>query len=257
MVFSILSWNIWYRNQVNGDARFRQLLDELRMLTDQYQPDFVALNEVVQPLAAPRPPAVESLQNSGYIHNFHRMIDFSDFSCGISLSSRVRTYDYKTHVISKNVYPIAPPGQPTPNKEIISAKIALPKDRELKIIVAHPPAIADSRKEHAVGMKNLEKVIRSDEYKQNTILVGDMNEWRLIPLSFNRKVTDIMHSRTGTFFRPTWHYNARRSTPLRLNLDYIYWSRNSDFSLVDFKVLPSRTSDHLPFLATFEYVDKI
>ncbi len=103
-------------------------------------------------------------------------------------------------------------------------------------------------------MESLRQLVHSETYAKNTILIGDMNEWRLMPGAFRRKVADVMHSRTGTLLHPTWCYNAHRFTPLRANLDYVYWNTQSDFTLKDFKVLPTRVSDHRPLLATFELV---
>lgn len=102
-------------------------------------------------------------------------------------------------------------------------------------------------------MESLSQLAHSNKISaKNTLIVGDMNEWRLIPDSFRSKVADVMHSRTGTLLNPTWRYNAHRFSPLRLNLDYVYWSKESDFSIKNFEVLLSSVSDHRPLLTSFE-----
>ncbi len=116
---------------------------------------------------------------------------------------------------------------PDLDKEVISVQATLPDGQDLKIIVAHPTAPIDSLEQHRVGMETLSQLAHSKAYAKNTILVGDMNEWRLIPGAFRRKVADVMHSRTGSSVNPTWRYNAHRFMPLRANLDYVYWSKNS------------------------------
>jgi endonuclease/exonuclease/phosphatase family metal-dependent hydrolase len=254
MTFSILSWNIWYRNQVEGSVKSSHLLNELKRLADQYQPDFIALNEVVKPSQAKSPLVIEYLQKLGYPYSYYSKMQqlHNYWLSGVSLSSRFKMNNEQIHAISKNAY-AANNGYPGINKEVISTRIALPDGHDLKIIVAHPVAAADSLRENRVGTRNLAKLIRSDPYTQNTILLGDMNEWRLMPGAFRHKVADIMHSRTGTILHPTWHHNAHRFTPLRLNLDYIYWSKQSDYYLKNFKVLSSTISDHQPIFATFEH----
>jgi endonuclease/exonuclease/phosphatase family metal-dependent hydrolase len=159
-------------------------------------------------------------------------------------------------VISKDGFALKR-GYENLDKEVVGAHIALPNSRDLKVIVAHPTATIDSLKQHRVGMKTLNQLVRSQTYAKNTVLVGDMNEWRLIPGSFRHKVSNVMYSRTGSVVSPTWRYNARHFTPLRLNLDYVYWNKKSDFRLKDFKVLLSSASDHQPLLAVFEYNSEV
>lgn len=257
MTFSILFWNIWYHNQVHGDARYGRLLSELKHLTDQYQPDIIALNEVVRPSHAHVAPVIEYIQKLDYPYNHcANMAQLDDYwMSGAALCSRFELLQKKRIVISKNGYAIKH-GYEDLNKEAISAHITLPQGQDLKIIVAHPTATIDSLKQHRIGKESLSRLVHSKTYANNTVLVGDMNEWRLIPGAFRHKVADVMHSRTGTVFKPTWRYEGHRFTPLRLNLDYIYWNKRSNFILKDFNILRSSVSDHRPLLATFEFVSQ-
>jgi endonuclease/exonuclease/phosphatase family metal-dependent hydrolase len=253
MTFSILFWNVWYTNQTGSDEKLARLLQELKRLNDLYQPDCIALNEVVNPSKNKLPPVVEYLRELGYSYNhYSKMAHISDYwMSGVVLSSRLKLKDQKSHIISKNGS-AARYGYPDIDKEIISAAIALPDGPDMKIIVAHPSATIDSVKQHVVGMRSLEKLIRSESFTQNTLLLGDMNEWRFIPGSFSSRMQDVMHAKTGSMTNPTWRYKAHRFTPLRLNLDYVYWSKRSDISLKNFKLLSSTVSDHQPLLAVFE-----
>ena len=254
MKFSILFWNIWFYNQIEGEARLDRLLDELKKLVDQHKPDLIALSEAVRILPDKSAPVIEHLQKLGYDYGHcAHMAQLDDYwMSGVALCSRFPIRQKKHIVISKNGY-AAKRGYLDLDKEIISAQVNLPGGRDLTVIVAHPSAPIDSLKEHQVGIKNLSQLVHSEAYAKNTILVGDMNEWRLIPGSLRRKVADVMHSRTGTLLSPTWHYEAHQFTPLRANLDYLYWSKQSDFSIKNFKVLASSVSDHSPLLASFEY----
>lgn len=255
MTFSVFFWNIWYRNQVEGKAKYNGLLSELKRLIDEHSPDIVALAEVVCPSQDKSAPVIQYLQKLGYSYTHcTSMVQFDDYwMSGVALCSRFPITQKQKIMISENGY-AAKRGHPGLDKEIISGQVTLLEGHDLQIIVAHPSDTFHSLTSHRDGMKNLSQLVHSKTYAKNTILVGDMNQWRLIPGSFRHKVADVMNSQTGSILKPTWLYNAHRCVPLRLNLDYMYWSKQSDFVLKDFKVLVSNTSDHRPLLATFELV---
>ena len=240
---------------MQGDARYGRLQSELKRLTDQHQPDFIAFTEAVRPSKAQLAPVIEYIQKLGYPYSHcANMAQLDNYwMSGATLCSRFKLSQKKNIIISKNGF-AARRGYPDLDKEVISAQVTLPEGQDLKIIVAHPSATIDSPKQHRIGMESLGQLAHSKTYAKNTILVGDMNEWRLIPRAFRHKVADVMYSRTGSILHPTWRYDAHRFAPLRLNLDYVYWSKQSDFALKDFKVLVSDVSDHRPLLATFELV---
>jgi endonuclease/exonuclease/phosphatase family metal-dependent hydrolase len=254
VTFSILFWNIWFYNQIEGKARADRLLGELKRFVDEYQPDFIALNEVVQSSDDGSVMVIEYLRELGYTFSHRpKLARFNDYwLSGAVLCSRHKISQAQNIVISKHGF-AAKRGYPGYNKEAISAHVTLPGGHDLKIIVAHPLATVDALNDHRAAMAKLNQLVHSKDYANDTILVGDMNEWRLIPGAFRAKAADVMHSRTGTVLNPTWRHNAHRFTLLRLNLDYLYWSKHSDFALKDFKVLSSRVSDHRPLFATFEY----
>lgn len=253
MTFSILFWNIWFYNQIEGDPRLNRLLHEFDSLAQRYKPDFIALTEVVRNMPDRSVPVIEHLEKLDYSHNrLANMAQFGDnWLAGVTLSSRYKMNRMQHIVLSKHGF-AAKHGYPGLNEEAISAQVILPGNEEIKIIVVNPLPTIGTLNDHKVAMKNLNRLIHSGEYGKNTILVGDMNEWRLMPGAFRHKVANVMHSRTGSILNPTWRHNAHRFTPLRLNLDYVYWDKRSDFSLKDFKVLSSTVSDHRPLLATFE-----
>lgn len=257
MTFSILFWNIWFHNQVEGEARYYRLLSEIKRLSDEHKPELIALAEAVRPSENKTSSVIEYLRELGYSHSHcANMVQLDDhWMSGVALSSRFPIDQKQNIIISKSGFAMKQ-GYEDLNKEAISVKVSLPGGQDFKIIVAHPTATIDSLQQHQIGKKNLNQLVRSKNYATNTILVGDMNEWRLMPGSLRRKTADVMHSRTGSALNPTWHHNARRFTPLRLNLDYVFWSKHSDFYLKDFRVLSSPASDHRPLLATFQCVTK-
>lgn len=230
------------------------MLSELQGMVDQYEPDFIGLNEVMQPTRGNPPFVLEFLKKSGYVHNhFAHPARFNDdWLVAAAFASRPEITAAKNIVVSKNGF-AAKRGYPGFDKEAISARVTLPGGRSLKIMVAHPLALLDAPKDHYTAIKTLDRLLHSKEYASNTILVGDMNEWRFIPRSFRAAIADVMYHKTGSFAHPTWRHNGYRFTPIRANLDRLYWSKQSDFRLQDFRVLSSRASDHRPFLATFRF----
>lgn len=255
MEFSVISWNVWHINQISGKDKLASLLHELERLSDQYEPDCFVLCEVVRPDQHKLPPVVEYLQKLGYTYCHYGpmvIMESPDYCMsGVVICSKFKLTNKQQHVISKNGS-AAKFGYPDFDKEIISATMSLPQGVKLNVVSAHPTATIDGIKPHAKGVRSIAKLMRSEAFRQNTLLMGDMNQWRFMPYSLRSRLADIMHVKTGSFLNPTWRYNAHRFTPLRLNLDYVYWSKAGGLRLTDFKVLASSVSDHRPILARFE-----
>ncbi len=257
MTFSILFWNIWLDNQLHGKKGATHLLFELDRLANQYQPDFIGLNEVLKYKHDDIPFVLEFLKDQlGYAHNHYTTLSAHDDNWfdGAAFCSRDKIDSIKEFPLSKNSYATRR-GYEGFNLQAMAAHLQLTTRHDLGIIVTHAmpliPATTDILGDHYRGTHKLSQLIHSQEYSRNTILIGDMNEPRLMPRSLRGKLADVMHTETGSFFNPTWRHNAHRLTPLRCNLDYVYWSKDSDFYLKDFKVLSSNVSDHRPLLATF------
>lgn len=253
VTFSILHWNIWFYNQID-DLKLHRLLSELQRFTDQYKPDYIALNEVAQASQTKSVEVLDFLEKHGYPYNHyaHPAQLNEAWRAGAAFCSRLVINRAQDIMISPDSF-AAQRGYPDFNKEAIGVDVTpFRRNQHLKIIVAHPLALIDTPKAHYVAIKNLNKLVHSSDYAKNTIMIGDMNEWRLIPRSLRSQLHSVMYSRTGSLLHPTWRYNAHRYTPIRANLDYVYWSKQSEFKLKDFKVLASNASDHRPLLATFE-----
>ncbi len=108
MTFSILFWNIWFYNQIEGKARADRLLSELKRLTDQHQPDFIALSEAVRPSHAQLAPVIEYAQKLGYLYSHYaNMAQLNDYwMSGVALCSRFKLHQKENIIISKNGYAI-------------------------------------------------------------------------------------------------------------------------------------------------------
>lgn len=126
--------------------------------------------------------------------------------------------------------------------------------KNINIIVAHLMHLRPyTLKDHYQGAKKLENIVRSEKFSKNTILGGDFNEPGFMPKALKNNVKDVMHMRTGSKQNATWRYNAKPKTLIRANLDQLYWSKDSDFSLESFEVINTNVSDHRPIFATFSY----
>jgi endonuclease/exonuclease/phosphatase (EEP) superfamily protein YafD len=257
MTFTILFWNIWLDNQIKGFDKSGPLLGELKRLSDEYKPNFMGLNEVLQATNSDKPFVSDFLKDvCGYAHSHYAPASpfTSDWLIGSALYSRHKFAIAESVPISNDT-PAKRRGYAGCKLKVATARIHLGHKRSLNIIVAHPMHLrVHTLKDHYEGTANLEKLIRSEKYAQNTILGGDFNEPGFMPRAFKNRVHDVMNFKTGSKLWPTWRHNAYTLTPVRANLDQLYWSKNSQFQLTEFKVLDSNISDHRPLLATFEYL---
>lgn len=258
MTFSILFWNIWLYNQLDGKAGATHLLSELKRVVDLYKPDFIGLNEVLQHRQSDAPFVLTFLkQECGYIYNHYTPLSAYNDSWldGLALCSRVKINKVQEVSLCKNSY-AERRGYPGYELKALAGSIILPGQLNLQIIVTHAmplvPLRMEAIKDHYEGTRKLNNLLRSGTYSKNTILAADMNEPGFVPRSFRAKVDDVMHFRTGPRANRTWRHNAHQRTPIRANLDQLYWSKGSDFDLQTFKVLKSNISDHRPCLAVFQ-----
>jgi len=237
MTFSVLFWNVWLDNQINGAAGATRLLNEIKRIVNTHKPDIIGLNEVLQSKLQSSPFILDLLEQQGYTYNDYAPASplNENWMIGTALCSRHKLSTVNDVVISKDT-PAEKRGYPNCGLKAITTTVTMPGDHSLNIIVAHPMHLRKhTLKDHYEGTANLERLIRSKEFSKNTILGGDFNEPGFMPKAFKSTVSDIMEFRTGSTTKPTWHHNAHR------------------FTLKEFEVLNTRVSDHRPIFATFEY----
>ncbi len=263
MTFSVLFWNIWLDNQIHGEKNSKKLLLELRRLIDHYQPDIIGLNEVLQASQATSPFVLDYLKSEcGYTFNhfapaswFRQCYDGrldTDWLIGAGLCSKIQPITIKSVAISNDT-PAERRGQKGCEVKAITATIKV-GGKNTHIIVAHPLYLRPyTLKDHYQGTKSLENLVRSHEFSKNTILGGDFNEPSFMPQAFKKRVKHTMHMRTGSAWDTTWRHNASPTTVIRANLDQLYWTKKSDFSLQNFEVIATDISDHRPLFATFAF----
>jgi endonuclease/exonuclease/phosphatase family metal-dependent hydrolase len=254
MIFSVLLWNIWLDNQNKGNTRLQKLFDELSRIIVEYNPDVIALNEVLQASSKISPEVTDFLQQKlGYTDNFFTPASplNKDWLIGDALCSRLAVQSIKFVPISDDT-PAKRRGYESCKTKAIVAKIKLSNSHMFNLVIAHPMHIRPyTLKDHYDATSGLNELVRSEGLAQNTILCGDFNEPGFMPKSFKTSVSDVLEMRTGGIFSATWRHNAYPLTPIRANLDQVYWTKKGNLRLLDFKVLSSRVSDHRPILAVF------
>lgn len=258
MTFSVLFWNIWLDNQIKGEAGSARLMKELEYLIEKYDPDVIGLTEVLQATHSDSPFVLDFLGRHGYPHRHYASASplDDDWNIGMAVCSRFTLENVDEVVIGKDS-PAEQRGYSGHEHKCITATITLPEQHMLNTIIAHPHHLRPHTiRDHYEGTRNIEKLLRSSKFSENTVLVGDFNEPGFMPKAFKNKVADVMKFRTGSIAHPTWRHNGYRFTPIRANLDQLYWSRKSNFELTDFEVIDSPVSDHRPLFAKFQYLTK-
>jgi endonuclease/exonuclease/phosphatase family metal-dependent hydrolase len=253
MTIKVLFWNVWLENQLRGIKKSKDLLNELDKLISEYKPDCIGLNEVLKHTQDQIPIINEFLEKNGYkYHYFSHGSPFTDkWDIGSAICSRFPINNLQEIELGKNVTAEKKGHKHFPIKAI-AAKIEINSKKEIGIIVAHPINLKPSSIiDHFTHTKNLSNFIKNSDYHKNTIIGGDFNEPMYFPMSFKNRTKKYLNHRTGTKINPTWRHNSWRITPLRANLDRLFWTKNGFLKLKKFNVLNVRVSDHKPIYAEF------
>jgi endonuclease/exonuclease/phosphatase family metal-dependent hydrolase len=253
MNFKVIFWNIWLENQIGGAEKTEVLLSELDKILKKYDPDCIGLNEVLKHSEHEIPIINRWLHSHGYIHNY--------FSHGSPIS---KEWDIGSAICSK--YPITEVqeidlgdnatarkrGHGEHKVKAVATKIKISKDTKIGFIVAHPINLKPSTlMDHFRHTKNLSDFVLNSDYSHNTIIGGDFNEPMHFPKSFKSRTDRHFHHKTGSKSNPTWRHNTWRITPVRANLDRLFWSKEGFLELDNFEIIESQVSDHRPIFATF------
>ncbi len=253
MTFSVLFWNIWLENQINGEANAGLLIGEFARLIERYNPDIIGLNELLQHIDHTEPYIVKLLKTHGYKYaHFAPASPYThEWTIGSGVASKQPLSDldeielgYDTRADRR--------GFPGHTVKAISCKVEI-VDKTPTVIVSHLTCLrGHTLKDHYQQSQKLKNYFETHA-QQDTIIGGDFNEPSFMPKSFRKQVGHTMHHKSGSKLNPTWSHNAGKLTPLRANLDQLYWSRKSNFTLQKFEVIDSQVSDHKPLFAIFEY----
>jgi endonuclease/exonuclease/phosphatase family metal-dependent hydrolase len=258
MILKVLFWNIWLENQLKGIERSDKLLEELTVIVKKYSPDCIGLNEVLKHNEHEIPLINSLLESLGYVYHYfsHSSPFTTKWDIGSAICSKIPLKYIEEIELGRNAtaekkghsnYPI----------KAIAAKLDMSDDIDIGIIVAHPINLKPSTiRDHFIHTKNLSNFVKNSSYKNNTIIGGDFNEPMYFPRSFKRRTDSHLHHVTGTKKNPTWRHNTWRRTPLRANLDKLFWTKNGALELIEFKVIESHVSDHRPLYAEFRILNQ-
>lgn len=239
---------------MNGQERSDKLLAELSAIVDTYSPDCIGLCEVLWQKADLEPFVFTFLKSRGYKYTHFALASpiNHEWNIGGGLVSRLPLRNIEEIELGSDTFARVERGFSGYKVYAIGADVELSKNQSIPIIVAHPHALKPrSLRTHWQHQKALRTAISKDRY-QPVIIGGDFNEPNFLPASFTAREKNRLNHKTGTIFNPTWRYNYSALSWLRFNLDKILWTKNSIIELQEFKILPTRVSDHSPLLARFK-----
>ena len=257
MILKVIFWNIWLENQISGPEKTEQLLTELQKIIKIHNPDVLGLNEVLKHFSHEIPLINMWLHSRGYIYNYfsHGSPISKDWDIGSTICSKYPLTETQEIELGNN-NTAKKRGHGDHQVKAIATKIKLPNSKQIGFIVAHPINLKPSTIiDHFKHTKNLSDFVLNSDYNQNTIIGGDFNEPLYFPKSFKSRTDRHFHHKTGSKSNPTWRHNSWRVTPLRANLDRLFWSKNGRLQLEHFEIIESHVSDHRPLFATFT-IDK-
>lgn len=253
MTFSVLFWNIWLENQIKGETNATALIEEFANLIDRYNPDVIGLNELLKHTDHIEPYILRTLRTHGYAYtHFAPASPYTkDWVIGAGIASKTSFTNLEEVELGYDTR-AERRGFPGHTIKAISCSVSI-ANQVPTIIVSHLICLrGHTLKDHYKQSKKLKDYFQTHA-AENTIIGGDFNEPNFMPNSFKKQVKSTMHYKSGSKINPTWSHDGRKLTLVRANLDQLYWSKKSDFTLKKFEIVNSRISDHKPLFAVFEY----
>lgn len=254
MKLSVLFWNIWLENELQGSKHATTLLAELQRIVKTYQPDVIGLNEVLRGTHDETPFVIDYLKKLGYKYTHYVTASpfTPDWYLGTAVCSKYPLVDTADIVLGLD-RPAQRRGYPGHTVKAIATHLKLGKGKTVGFIVAHPINLKPyTLGDHYKHTRALSQLIRMPAFSGDTIMGGDFNEPALFPGHFKRRHRALLHYRSGTITNPTWRHRAWQLTPVRANLDHLYWTKQGTLCLDRFEVIETDVSDHRPLFAKFE-----
>ena len=253
MNFSIIYWNLWLDNQLNGERKASQLLKTLDGLIEGYKPDCFGINELITRRGS---------KSMSFVIDYLKQKDYK-YSYFVTSGPWMNKWDTGDAIVSR--YPLKSTGsimlgdyyskngrESGKKAQAIIAEVILKKDVSVYVIVSHLVSLRiQTLPTHFRHQKSLTSYIANLPGDIRLIAGGDFNEFKLMPFSFAKRNRTYLNTKTGSFPNMTWHKSARKSALLRANPDKLFWSKNKLIQLKEFKVIRNHTSDHKPIYARF------
>lgn len=252
--FTILFWNIWLENQVSTalTKRFKLLNEEIARFIETYQPDFFAANEVIKACSDKNSRIYNDLASLGFNHEiFAKASNWTlNEDIGAALFSKTSADSHKIFTLGADT-PAKKRGFDNQTLDGIAASF-----NDISLLIVHPMHLRPwTIRGHYGHTKNIKLFIDQPKYKHNCFIVGDFNEMNGFPHSFHAQTRRYLNYRSGSFTNPTWQHitSKGRKSPLKYNLDKLFWTKDNDYELTDFQILSSGISDHKPLLIRFKH----
>lgn len=252
MNFSVIYWNVWLDNQIQGPKRLKTLVDALDAILDEYNPDCLGLNEVLQGRNERVPAVVRHLQKRGYEHVYYLPSGpwTDDWNIGDAIVSKYPIV--ATQAISLGSH-FTEHGRDTSGRKAQAAEVEIIKDGvHVRVIAAHLMNLRLHKlPTHFRHQESLSRHIALLPHDVPVIGGGDFNEFKYMPWSFSQANRKYIQVKTGDRHEPTWFRKAQKGALLHANPDKVFWLRESGVQLTQFQVIPRFTSDHRPLYAQF------
>jgi len=234
----VISWNIWQDYH----------LDEVITYLKQGNADIIGIQEVIEKNGTNTGAIIAG--RLGYECAYYRAIEKTrlGFPQGNAILSRYPITKSTSHMLS-TVDQFTGNAESEP-RVAVETHIDI-MGTQVTVITTH---LAYSYMFQESAMRNLQvDKLLSVLPKAKTILIGDFNSHP--DSSYMKKLTAILQNTDKDLIAPTWtvypfDYEGFHETELKHRLDYIFVTR--DISVTDFRVEPSKGSDHLPIAAVLK-----
>lgn len=240
MSFSVLQWNVWYKELNQNIASFLKM----------QSPDIICLQELTIEEGDNGHAPDYIAEQLGY-ECYYQEIDLGTDKITLAngIFSRFPIVDTRTVWINA---PSGSAGYDDEPRAFIEATVKI-GDRNVTIGTTH---MSYTHGFEITPRKSQETDTLIDEitkHSENFILAGDMNA---ISGSYTiKKLENYLENASPECQHPTWttkpfSYEGFEETELRWRLDYIF--ATSDMRVSSTKILDTEYSDHLPIMSWFE-----
>jgi len=240
MKFSVLQWNVWYKESNQNIVEFLREQDA----------DIICLQELTIEEGKSGHAPQYIAEQLGYEYYF-KEIDLGDGVPKLAngIFSRFPVKDTKVTWINE---PVGTGGYDDEYRALIQATITM-GDKKIVIGTTH---MSYTHRFEITSRKLQETELLVDEIAKHTnnfILTGDLNVTPDSPTI--KSLEKYLKNASPDYQAPTWttkpfSYNGFEETELKWRLDYIF--STPDLRLLSSEVLSTDYSDHLPVLSWFE-----
>lgn len=240
MKLKALSWNIWQGKNL------KEVTETIRDIN----PDIIGLLEVDEGITTNNAETIgrELGYNCVYYRTFEKNRDGQHYLQGNAILTKSNITEKSLSWLNRDI--VFDGTSKTEPRAVVIAKTTI-GGLSLNICVTHLAHIHNFKESQiqAIQTEELLKNVPSE----HSILMGDFNA--LPNSTVVKNIEEKLVNTDKSCDKATWSvfpegHKGCKLTGLDYRLDYIFTSK--DLKVVDFKVMDSKASDHLPVIATFE-----